>query len=456
MSPSNRPVSRILRPFQRFAQREASGGIVLLFNAALALLWANSPWGDTYHKLWQTKIIIGPEGSALAKPLILWINDGLMAIFFLVVGLEIKREILVGELASIRRATLPIAAALGGMVVPALIYTSLNAGGPGAHGWGVPMATDIAFSLGVLALLGTRAPLALKVFLAAYAIVDDIGAVLVIALFYTAEISLANLGLAGLCFLLLAAANYMGVRRPSAYLVMGSVMWVFMLKSGVHATIAGVLLAFTIPARALVDDQEFVQRGRDLLEQFDSQTPLGETTETREYRLAAVHTLEENCEHVQTPLQRLLHSLHGWVSFFIMPLFALANAGVRFDKELAEAATSPIAIGVALGLFLGKPIGVLGFAWLAVRFRLAELPSGTRWRQVLGVGLLGGIGFTMALFIADLAFGTGTNLNAAKVAILAASLVSGTIGFLMLRLTALPPGEGSAENSNERPIGHHA
>jgi NhaA family Na+:H+ antiporter len=376
----------------------------------------------------------------IAKPLLLWINDGLMAIFFFVVGLEIKREVLAGELSSVRKAAFPVIAAVGGMVVPAGLYVLLNRSGPEARGWGVPMATDIAFALGVLALLGSRAPTSLKIFLTAFAIADDIGAVLVIALFYTESIAWGYLGLAAGCLVLLVALNAGGARRPLTYVVLGLVLWVAFLKSGVHATVAGVLLAMTIPATARIDYPAFLQRGRSVLDQFErADTGDGEAA-THSERQAALHTLEEACEHVQTPLHRIEHALHPWVTFAIMPVFALANAGVTLGG--GGGVGHPVALGVLLGLVLGKPIGITFFAWLAVRLGLAELPPGITWQHVHGAGWLGGIGFTMALFIAGLAFAGTPYLDTAKLGILSASLVAGVVGFVLLRGTAPPARDG--------------
>ncbi len=426
------PIERILRPFQEFAAVEASGGIVLLACTAIALAWANSPWAERYDRFWSTTLTIGAPGFALSKPLLLWIDDGLMAVFFFVIGLEIKREILVGELSTPRNALLPIAAALGGMLAPAAIYAAVNAGGPGARGWAVPMATDIAFALGVLAMLGRRVPLALKVFLAALAIVDDLGAVLVIALFYTGKIGWGPLALAAVAFAALVAANCAGVRRPLPYVLIGMVMWVAILKSGVHATLAGVLVAMTIPARPRIDVPAFLASARAILDDLEG------AAGDQEKRMAAVQALEVACEHVETPLQRLEHALHPWVTFLILPVFALANAGVSLRGDLAGAFADRIALGVVLGLVLGKQIGIALASWLAVRTGLAALPAGVTWRHIYGAAWLGGIGFTMALFIAGLAFEDPAQLARAKTGILAASAVAGAVGWGILRRGSEP------------------
>jgi NhaA family Na+:H+ antiporter len=381
--------ARWLRPFEQFFRKEAAGGIVLLACTVIALGLANSPWATTYEAVLHHPLGIGGDLFELELSLHEWINDGLMAVFFFLVGLEIKREMLIGELASFRRASLPIAGAIGGMMVPALIYAVFNVGGPGATGWGIPMATDIAFALGVVALLGPRVPIALRVFLAAVAIVDDIGAVLVIATFYTASIASMGLMAAAVFLAILIALNLSGVRSPIPYIVLGILLWIAVLLSGIHATIAGVLLAFTIPARTAEP----------------SETPL---------------------------LERLEHVLHAPVAFLIVPLFALANAGVRLDGVSGSHSIS-IMSGVALGLVVGKPLGITLAAWLAVRLRFAVLPAGVDWRLLRAVSCLGGIGFTMSLFVGALAFPDVARLDSAKLGVLLASGVAAVIGWIMLR-----------------------
>ena len=444
-----------MRPFQAFAHTEAAGGIVLLACTALALGWANSPWADGYFHLWETPLTVGAAGGfGLTMSLHHWINDGLMAVFFFLVGLEIKREMLVGELASPKQAALPIAAALGGMLVPAGLYVALNAGGPGAGGWGIPMATDIAFALGVLALLGPRVPAALKVFLAALAIVDDLGAVLVIALFYTAQLSWASLGLAAGVLLLLVLANRLGFRHAAVYAALGAVLWLAVLRSGVHATVAGVLLAMTIPSRTRIDEDEFVERAGAALDEFRAASTVDTDVLSNRAQQEAVHELESACDEVQSPLMKLEHGLHGVVAFGIMPLFALANAGVRLGADMFAALSLPVALGVVLGLVLGKPLGITLFSWLAARLGLAEPPAGGgAWRALHGVSWLGGIGFTMSLFVAGLAFGeSGPLLDSAKVGVLAASLIAGIAGWVFLRAGGSAPAAGApAEALAEAP-----
>ena len=375
---------------------EEASGVLLIVVATVAVVWANVA-GDSYERVWQSRITVGVAPFVLAKPLLLWINDGLMAVFFFLVGLEIKREILGGELASPRRAALPVVAALGGMIAPAAIYGMLNAGGPGARGWGIPMATDIAFALGALATLGNRVAPSLRVFLAAVAIADDLGAVVVIAAFYTSDLAAVPLEIAvGLLFVL-AVVNRLRIAHIAPYLLLGIAMWVAVLKSGVHPTVAGVLLAFTIPSA-------------------------GKATPDRDDVVGGPPSLAE----------RLEHALEPWVAFAIMPIFALANAGVRLSRDAWASLFDPVALGIIAGLFIGKQVGVTASCWLVVRVGLAALPSRADWRQLYGVALLCGIGFTMSLFIAALAFGASERLEAAKMGVLAGSLLSGIVGYLVL------------------------
>lgn len=424
---------RLLQPIVQFIQAEASSGILLMAAAVIALIWANSPWAVSYTQLWQAKLTVAIGTFEISKAAILWINDGLMAVFFLLVGLEIKRELLLGQLSSFRQAALPVAAAIGGMVVPALLFLVFNPSGPAARGWGIPMATDIAFALGILALLGPRIPVGLKVFLAALAIVDDLGAVLVIALFYTSEINVAALlGAVGV-FAILLIFNRLGVRKPTPYALAGLALWVLFLKSGVHATIAGVLLAMTIPTRVFLNARDYAEQVRTVIDEFEASGEFGEHVLMSEARTTAIEEIERASEEAQMPLERLEHSLHPWVSYFIMPIFALANAGIPLGAGVEQAMGSPIAWGVFAGLVIGKPIGIFAMSWIAVKTNLAALPKGVGWRHIAGVGMLGGVGFTMALFIAELALTTPEKLVVAKMGIMAASLVAGVIGFLLLK-----------------------
>ena len=432
------PVERIVRPFQDFTDKQSSGGIVLIAATVIALAWANSPWAESYVALWHTKLTVGVGDFSLSKDLTHWINDGLMAVFFLVVGLEIKREVLVGELSSVRNAALPVAAALGGAVVPALIYLAINAGTEGSAGWGIPMATDIAFALGVLALLGEGVPVGLKVFVTALAIVDDIVAVLVIALFYTSEIAWGALGVGAAFLVALIVANLLGVGRTLVYAVLGVGLWLCFLLSGVHATIAGVLLALTVPAVSFMDPGAFLERGRYVLDRFEKAGEKGENVLANDERQAALHALNHAAYKLEPPLHELEHALNPWVVFAIMPIFALANAGVELGGGIVEALTSPVALGIVLGLVVGKQLGITLFAWLAVRSGIAELPEGIGWRHVYGAGWLAGIGFTMSLFITDLAFSEDSLVETAKLGILGASLIAGVVGWAILRGTSRP------------------
>ena len=427
------PIEKLTYPIQEFLHQEASGGILLIIATVIALAWANSPFAESYHHLWHTYLSIDLGGIGLKYSLHHWINDGLMVIFFFVVGLEIKRELLVGELSSVKKAALPIAAALGGMIFPALIYTIFNLGTEGASGWGIPMATDIAFVVGILALLGKRVPLALKIFILALAIVDDLGAVLVIAIFYTSNISFTSLLIGGGFLVLLIAMNRMGVRNLLIYTLVGVGLWLAFLKSGVHATVAGVLLAFTIPVSSRINTMKFKKETESLLKDFDNAGEHGDNVLTNSDRLSIIDQIENNCEKILTPLQRFEHGLHPWVSFFIMPVFALANAGVTIGSGLTSAITHPVSIGIILGLFLGKQIGIFSFSYLAVKLKLASEPEGVSWKKIYAASVLAGIGFTMSLFIANLAFNSPELLNISKVGILAGSLLSGVVGFIILK-----------------------
>jgi len=422
-----------VRPFQEFAGREASGGILLLACTLVALVWANSPWAHLYTALWHTPFTVGLGSFSLSNELHFWVNDALMAVFFFVVGLEIKRELLAGELASARHAALPILAALGGVVVPALLYAFLNANGSGAQGWGIPMATDIAFAIGVMALLGDRVPLGRKVFLTALAIVDDVAAVLVIAVFYTANLAWGALGVAAFCLLLALAANRLGVRHPLPYALIGAALWMAVLQSGIHATVAGVLLAFAIPSRTAIDQHEFLAHCRAVLNHFEkaAETEPFDVLSDIEQQ-TAVEALETACERVQPPLQRLEYALHPWVTFLIMPLFALANAGVSLSSYPGKIMAQPITLGIVLGLVFGKPIGVTLASWFAVRLGLASLPENVSWRHIQGAGWLAGIGLTMSLFMTGLAFTDDAQLTAAKLGILIASFCAGITGSVIL------------------------
>ena len=425
-------IEKVILPMQEFIKTESSSSILLILFMLAALIWANSPWKASYESLWATKLSFSLGSFSLSKPLILWINDGLMAVFFFVIGLEIKREILVGELSTLKKAMLPVAAALGGILIPALIYSIINFGKPGLSGWGIPMATDIAFALGILALIGKKVPVQLKVFLTALAIVDDISAVLVIAIFYSEKIIWANLALAALVFLILILINRLGVRKPVWYILLGIILWLATLKSGVHATVAGILLALTIPASTCIDRKGFIIRSKKYLADFEKfGLDNGDNFTTKEQR-ALLQTMEDGVHLLEAPLQRLEHDLHPWVAFFIMPVFALANAGVSLQITDISQLVNPVTLGIAAGLFIGKQAGILSFSWLAIKTGLASVMEGVTWKQVYGVSLLAGIGFTMSLFITNLAFVDPELINNAKTGILIASLLSGLTGWLVL------------------------
>ena len=431
------PIARLIGPMQEFVQRSASGGLVLIGAAVLAMALANSPFAHTYDAILHSSISIGVGPWRLQESVLHWINDGLMAIFFLLVGLEIKREVSIGELANLRAAVLPIVAAMGGVLVPASIYAILNAGGVGRAGWGIPMATDIAFALGCLALLGARIPFGLKVFLTAVAIVDDLIAVLVIAFFYSSGINVLALGTGFTILGVLLLANLLGIRHMLVYILCGTFVWLAFLQSGVHATIAGVLVALTIPGRNRIDAPTFVERADQILHHLDPRVEASAPMLTSESHLQAVLELEDLCEQVQAPLQRLEHGLHRWVQFGIMPIFALANAGVALGGTRIGGATASVGLGILLGLVVGKPIGLFGASWLVVRSGIGDLPHSVTWHHMLGVSLLGGIGFTMSLFIAALAFTDAGVLATAKLAILLASVLAACAGLLLLSKTGV-------------------
>lgn len=420
------PIDVITSPFMRFARMEAAGGIVLLAATVVALVWANSPWGETYHQVFELPITIGFGKVVVTENWHEWINDGLMSLFFFLVGLEIKREVLVGELSSLSRATLPFIAAIGGMVVPALIYLSIAHGEGLDRGWAVPISTDIAFTLGVLIFMGKRVPFSLKIFVTALAIVDDIFAVIVIAVFYTSTIHYLSLSLGIACIVLAFIANLLGIRNPAVYAIFGVAAWFCVLRSGVHATIAGILLAFTIPARTFLHKSQFLEQGRSLLHNLDQ----AEANSFEEHSI--LHTLEQKIGMVESPLHRIEHALQPRISFVVMPLFALANAGVNLSEAGVGAIKHPLSLAIILGLVVGKPVGIWLFSLLAVKARLAQPLVQVSWRQVFGAACLCGIGFTMSIFVAGLAFHSYQLLNNAKIAILVASLISGLFGSLVL------------------------
>ncbi len=426
---------RFIQPIGEFVNTEASGGIFLLAATVIALAWANSPWDHRYFDLIHAHLSADFGLFSIDDSFGHLVNDGLMTVFFFVVGLEIKRELLHGELASPRKAALPVAAAIGGMVVPALIYVAWNAGGEGAKGWGVPMATDIAFAMGVLALLGRRAPFSLKVFLLALAIVDDLGAILVIALFYTDSISVEALVWAIALVGVIVVAARAGVRSTDVYVVLGLFFWIAVYKSGIHATVAGVVLAMLTPSKPQFTPRAFEASALDLLVSYRHARDAGDHEQSQQV-LAEFEALSRGTE---SPLDRLEHTLHPWVSYLIVPVFALVNAGVTISGGLiSDSLSSPVSIGVATGLALGKPLGIVLACFIAVKLGLAELPSNTDYGHMVGIGLVAGIGFTVSLFITNLAFDSAVLVDEAKLGILAASTLAGAIGFVYLWIA---PGE---------------
>jgi NhaA family Na+:H+ antiporter len=424
---------RLVAPAQAFMQNEVSGGVVVLVAAVIAFAWANSPWSAAYFDLWHSHIVIETGLFTINEDLGHFVNDGLMAIFFFVIGLETKRELLHGELAGFRKAALPVTAALGGMIVPAGIYSILNATGEGAKGWGVPMATDIAFALGVLALLGRRIPFPLRVFLMALAVADDIGAIAVIAIFYTSSLSFEASMYALIILAFIFGARQVGVRSIDFYVIVGAVFWLAVYKSGIHATIAGVVLALLTPASPDRPLSAFRQEAEELL------AGLGASSDDLEREQTLLNEFESAVRNSEAPLERLERHLHPWVVFTIVPIFALANAGVEVTRDAFEGAVnSPITFGVAFGLLFGKPIGIFLASWLAVRTGLAALPHGVGWIHIAGAGILAGIGFTVALFVTDLAFDAQVLKDEAKLGILSASLLAAVLGYGALRLITRP------------------
>jgi NhaA family Na+:H+ antiporter len=424
-------IDRIMAPVSRFIHLEYTSGIVLLISVIVAITWANSPYHEFYEHLWHINFSIGFDTSVLSQPLHIWINDGLMAIFFFVIGLELKREFMEGELSSLQKAALPMTAALGGMLMPAIIYYAINQGSDAAHGWGIPMATDIAFALALLSMASKHIPSSIKIFLSALAVADDLGAVLVIAFFYTAEINFMPLLIAGAFLLVLVIGNLLGVRNSMFYLIIGLGVWTGFLLSGVHATIAGVLVAFTIPAVTKINEQIYSSNLRKLSYDFEVDIPEKGSliTPKQNKTIQAIKTLSMAAE---TPLQTIEHALHPWVAFGIMPLFALANAGIVINADFFSSVINPVSIGVAAGLIIGKFIGILLFCWIMVKLGLASLPDQANWKHIAGVALLAGIGFTMSLFISDLAFKDPALIDQAKYGILIASVVAGILGTLIL------------------------
>lgn len=428
-------IDTLLKPFHTFIQNESTAGIFLLFCSVLALVLSNSPLQDEFHHFWEITFSIGFGDYVITNSIHHWINDGLMAMFFFVVGLELKREIMGGELSSLSNAMLPIGAALGGMLVPAITYGIFNYDSPTLDGWGIPMATDIAFALGILSLLGKRVPLSIKIFLTALAIADDLGAVLVIAIFYTSEISFLNLATGAVFLATLLTANYLGVRSTLFYGIVGiGGLWLAFLMSGVHATVAGVLAALSIPARTKIDEVGFALRLRKYVKEFE-QIPPNSVTLLETEQLHVVDKIKQLTKAVSTPLQRLEHALHPIVLFLIMPIFALANAGISLQGLTFQDVITPVSLGIFAGLLIGKFMGVVGASWLFLKMGWATLPEDMAFKNIFGLAMLAGIGFTMSLFITNLAFKSPDAIMQAKVGTLSASLLAGFIGFIILRKT---------------------
>ena len=447
-------VDQLLAPTQRFFRLEAASSILLLLASAVAVIWANSPHADAYDHLWHTEISLFVGEWQISRSLVHWVNDGLMAIFFFTVGLEIKREVMVGDLSTPRMAMLPVVAALGGMVFPGLAYAAFNLGTPNMAGWAIPMATDIAFAIGAIAVFGKRLPAGLRVFLAAFAIADDLGAVLIIAIFYSSGLVMHYV-LAALLFVgLLFLANALWIRWLPLYILLGLGTWMAVMGSGIHPTVAGVVVAMFIPARAKYNTGYFLKKAHGILDRYRYNEMVDNywyAILLNQEHLHAVHSLEVACHDVETPLQRLEHVLHPWVAFLILPVFALGNAGLSLNGlSLAEAALHPVTLGTTIGLFIGKPLGILLFAWVAVWGGIAALPEGVGWRHIAGAGMLGGIGFTMSLFISGLSFTDPALLNFSKLGVLSGSVLSACVGIAFLGLLCRGNGKGARDGDKSQ------
>ncbi len=436
MTRKKAPIDKVVAPIQKFIQQEKSGGLVLGLSVIIALFLANSPWSQHYFELLEYKFGFYFNGKTyLEHDVLHWINDGLMSIFFFVVGLELKREFVAGELANPRKALLPIIAAIGGMIVPAIIYLAFNPVGEVHSGWGIPMATDIAFALGVLYLLGDKIPMPLKVFLTALAIVDDLGAVLVIALFYTSDISLFNLSVGLAILLVMYIGKKAGIRSVWFYAILGIFgVWTSFLLSGVHATISAVLAAFIIPSDVKIKEKVYIEKLQHHLNAFKNIDPKEEIPTLTNEQLEILDELKKDTNEAIPPLQKLEHAMHPAVTFIILPIFAIANAGVSLlDIDPEILLSTNVMLGVALGLLFGKVIGVVGFTWLAAKLKIAQFPTGMNLRNLFGLGLLAAIGFTMSLFVTSLAFSHQEYVMQAKIGIFSASIIGGVLGYLVLK-----------------------
>ena len=438
LAPWEKAFDKLLTPLEEFIHRQTTSAILLMLCAVIALYLANSQWNEAYHHFLQLPFTIGIPDFHLSKSIHHWINDGLMALFFFVIGLELKREIVAGELADPKQAVFPIIAAVGGMLVPVIIYMSFNPTGHTFDGWGIPMATDIAFALGALALLGHRVPKNLLMFLVALAIVDDLGAVVVIAIFYTDTINLQALLLVAIVMGVLISLNLGGIRRPLPYVLLGVILWIAMLKSGVHATLAGIFLAFTIPMRPKYDANRFLLQIQEMVGKVKSSYQReGNIIKNNELR-SRVQALGKGVQLVQAPAQIMERAMHIPSAYIIIPIFSLANAGIPIDwSSLNTIVTHPVSIGITVGLVLGKLIGIAGFTWVAVKMGITSLPKGLNFKHIIGVALMGGIGFTMSIFIAELGFShSAEDLLMAKTGVLFASVIAGVSGFIWLYFTA--------------------
>ncbi|MDP1621842.1 MAG: Na+/H+ antiporter NhaA [Bacteroidales bacterium] len=422
---------KLLSPFQKFVKIESFSGILLLIATVIALVWANSPFHESYQSIWQYKIGFTTKNFEIIKPLILWINDGLMAIFFFLIGLEIKREFLIGELNSFKKISFPIFGALGGMLVPVLLFLGLNQNPETFKGWGIPMATDIAFSLAILNLLGDRVPLSLKLFLTAFAIVDDIGAVLVIAIFYSGSINVSLILIALILLCILYVLSYRGYYSNFLNIVLGIIVWVLFLKSGIHPTLAGILLAFSVPVRQKIHTAAFIDNLVDITNNI-KQAAVSKKPILSKEQIEHIDILENWTSKFQSPLQHIEHKLHGWVAYFIIPVFALANAGVLINSDIGL--DTALIRNIIICLVIGNSIGISSIILFAKRVKLIDVPKEISNKQIIGVSFLAGIGFTMAIFIASLAFENSPNyIDSAKIGILIGSLISAIIGFTILR-----------------------
>ena len=424
----------LLTPFQKFIKTESLAGILLFGATIIALIWANSSYGAYYENLWQYKIGISFQDFELKKPLILWINDGLMAIFFFLIGLELKRELLIGEINTVKKAAFPFIAALGGVLVPVFLYLVLNNNPETAKGWGVPMATDIAFALAILSTLGKRVPLSLKIFLTAFAIIDDIAAVLVIAIFYSASINWLFI-LYGL--ILIAFLGFIYYKKKYSFtigIILAVIIWFLFLKSGIHPTIAGVLLAFTIPIKRRIDIKSFSENLTLISNKIITASDNNKNHLLTKDEMNCIDNLDDLSIEVRSPLQHLEHKLHSLIAYFILPIFAFSNAGVVINTNYDF--NFPLMINIAISLFVGKFVGVALFSYLGIKLKITELPSGVKFKQILGIASIAGVGFTMSIFIDNLAFsGDLISINSVKVGIIIGSIVSGVIGYLILKLT---------------------